>query len=88
MPVKTAGELYDGTPLKGAADLRAALVSRSDVVITHFTSMLMSYALARRIEHYDMPSIRRIVRDAKASNYRLSSLILGVAKAPAFRSSH
>lgn len=86
VPVKTAGELYDGTPLKGVADLRAALVSRSDVVITHFTSMLMSYALARRIEYYDMPSIRRIVRDAKASNYRLSSLILGVAKAPAFRS--
>jgi hypothetical protein len=86
VPVNTAGELYDGTPLKGAADLRAALVSRSDVVITHFTSMLMSYALARRIEYYDMPSIRRIVRDAKANNYRLSSLILGVAKSAAFRS--
>ena len=86
VPVKTAGELYDGTPLKGVADLRAALVSRSDVVITHFTSMLMSYALARRIEYYDMPTVRRIVRDAKANNYRLSSLILGVAKSAAFRS--
>ncbi|MEO6221976.1 MAG: DUF1592 domain-containing protein [Vicinamibacterales bacterium] len=83
--VNTAGELYDGTPLKGVADLRTALVSRSDVVITHFTSMLMSYALARRVEYYDMPAIRRIVRDAKANNYRLSSLILGVANSAAFR---
>ncbi len=85
VPVNTAGELYDGTPLRGAADLRAAIVSRSDVVITHFTSMLMSYALARRVEYYDMPAVRRIVREAKASNYRLSSLILGVAKAASFR---
>jgi hypothetical protein len=87
VPVVTAGELYDGTPLKGAADLRAALVSRQDVVITHFTSMLMSYALARRIEYYDMPTVRRIVRDAKVNNYKLSSLILGVARSAAFRSS-
>ena len=86
VPVKTEGELYDGTPLKGVADLRAALVARSDVVVTHFTSMLMSYALGRRIEYYDMPAVRRIVRDAKAGNSRLSSLILGVAKSPAFRS--
>jgi len=84
--VNTAGELYDGTPLKGVADLRAALMTRSDVVVTHFTKMLMSYALARRIEYYDMPAIRKIVRDAKANNYRLSSLILGVANSAAFRS--
>ncbi|HQX81759.1 MAG TPA: DUF1592 domain-containing protein, partial [Vicinamibacterales bacterium] len=84
--VNTAGELYDGTPLKGAADLRAAISARSEVVITHFTSMLMSYALARRVEYYDMPAVRRIVREAKATDYRLSSLILGVARSAAFRS--
>ncbi len=82
--VDTTGELYDGTPIKGAADLRAALVARSDVVITHLTEMLMSYALGRRVEYYDMPAIRKIVRDAKATDYRLSSLILGVAKSAAF----
>ena len=85
VPVDTSGELYDGTPIKGPADLRAALVARSDVVITHLTEMLMSYALGRRVEYYDMPAIRKIVRDAKASDYRLSSLILGVAKSAAFQ---
>ena len=40
VPVETTGELYDGTPIKGPAELRAALVARSDVVITHLTEML------------------------------------------------
>ncbi len=83
--VETSGELFDGTPIKGPAELRAALVARSDVVITHLTEMLMSYALGRRVEYYDMPAIRKIVREAKASEYRLSSLILGVARSAAFQ---
>ena len=85
MLVNATGQLYDGTPLGGVADLRAALVARSDVVITHFTERLMSYALGRRIEYYDMPTIRKIVRDAKANEYRMSSLLLGITKSAAFR---
>ncbi len=85
VPVSVASELYDGTPLNGVADLRKALVARSDVVTTHFTEMLMAYALGRRVEHYDMPAIRRIVREAEAQSSRLSSLILGVAQSAAFR---
>ncbi|MGQ0733899.1 MAG: DUF1588 domain-containing protein, partial [Acidobacteriota bacterium] len=82
--VDSRGELYDGTRLAGVADLRAAIVARSDVVITHFTEMLMAYALGRRVEHADMPAIRRIVREAEPGGYRLSSLILGVTKSAAF----
>ena len=85
VPVETTGELYDGTAINGPAELRAALVARADVVVTHLTEMLMSYALGRRVEYYDMPAIRKIVRDAKASEYRLSSLILGVARSAAFQ---
>jgi hypothetical protein len=85
VPVKTDGELYDGTKLSGAADLRAALVARSDVVISHFTEMLMAYAVGRRVEYYDMPAIRRIVRDAGPHDYRMSDLILGVTRSAAFR---
>jgi hypothetical protein len=83
--VKTEGELYDGTKLNGAAELRAALLARSDVVVSHFTEMLMAYALGRRVEYYDMPTIRKIVRDAAVQNYRMSDLILGVTKSAAFR---
>ena len=80
--VDTRGELYDGTPLTGVADLRAALLARSDVFVTHFTERLLSYALGRRVEYYDMPTVRKIVREAKANDYRLSSLILGRGEKP------
>ena len=85
VPVNVTSELYDGTPLNGVADLRAALLAKSDVVVTHLTERLLSYALGRRVEHYDMPAVRKIVREAKASDYRMSSLILGVVKSAAFR---
>jgi hypothetical protein len=82
--VNVAGELYDGTKLNGAGDLRAALVAKFDVVVTHLTERLLSYALGRRVEYYDMPAVRAIVRDAKAQDYRLSSLVLGVVRSAAF----
>ena len=83
--VNTNGELYDGTKLTGAGDLRAALLARSDVVVSHFTEMLMAYALGRRVEPYDMPTIRQILRDARPHEYRMSDLILGVTHSAAFR---
>ena len=85
VPVNAAGELYDGTPINGVADLRAALVARADIVTAHFTEMLMAYAIGRRVEYYDMPTIRRIVRQAGSENLKMSALILGVAESPAFR---
>jgi len=83
--INAAGQLYDGTPLNGVADLRAALVARADVFVTHLTERLLSYALGRRVEYYDMPTVRQIVKDAKANDYRLSSLIRGVVQSAAFR---
>jgi hypothetical protein len=85
VPINVTSELYDGTPLNGAADLRAALLAKSDVIMMHLTERLLSYALGRRVEHYDMPTVRKIVRDARASDYRLSALILGVVRSAAFK---
>jgi hypothetical protein len=85
VPINVTSQLYDGTPLDGAADLRAALLTKSDVVLTHLTERLLSYALGRRVEYFDMPTVRKIVREAKASNYRMSSLVLGVVQSAAFQ---
>ena len=83
--VNASGQLYDGTPLNGVADLRDALVARSDVFVTHLTERLLSYALGRRVEYYDMPAVRQIVKDAKAVDYLMSALIRGVVRSAAFR---
>jgi hypothetical protein len=86
-PVDPAGQLYDGSVLNGPEGLRAALLKRRDTVLRNFTENMMAYALGRRVEYFDEPEIRRIVRDAQANQDRFSSYVLGVVKSPAFRMS-
>ncbi len=85
VPVDVAGDLYDGSKINGPAGLREALLKHQDVVLQSFTESLLTYALGRRVEYYDMPTVRQIVRDASRNDYRISSFILGVATSPAFR---
>ena len=85
MPVDPASTLYDGTPLTGAADLQAALMKRSDVLVRNFTENLATYALGRRIAATDMPLIRGIVRSAAASNHTFQAFVIGIVTSPAFR---
>jgi hypothetical protein len=87
VPIDSAGVLYDGTKMEGPVGLRQALSKHADVIKLSFTESLMTYALGRRIENFDMPTIRAIVRDAEKNGDRLSSYIKGVAKSPAFRMS-
>ena len=86
-PVDAAGELYDGSAIEGPEGLRNALLKRRRLFVLSFTESLMTYALGRRVEHFDMPTVRAIVRAAENNNYRMSSLILGVINSPAFRMS-
>ena len=84
-PIDASGTLYDGTVLSGPTGLRAAMVRHKDVVLRTFTENLMAYGLGRRLEHFDMPAVRRIVRDAARDRNRFSSFVAGVVKSPAFR---
>jgi hypothetical protein len=81
----TRGELYDGTPIAGPADLRRALLNRPIPLIRTFTENLLAYALGRRVEHFDQPTVRAIARAAEADGYRMSVFILGVVNSDAFR---
>jgi hypothetical protein len=83
--VDSSGELYDGTPIDGPLGLRDALLKRSDAVILSFTESLLTYALGRRVEYYDMPAVRTIVRNAAANDHRLSSYVLGVVASAPFQ---
>lgn len=83
--VETRGELYDGTPIEGPADLRTALLSRPEALVRTFTENLMAYALGRRVEYYDMPTVRQITRRAKSEDYRITAFLEGVIHSPAFQ---
>ena len=85
MDLDTSGEMCDGTPVKGPADLRAALLKRPIPLLRTFTENLMAYGLGRRVEYFDQPTIRTIVRQAAKNDYRISSFILGIVNSPAFQ---
>ena len=87
IPIDPSGELYDGTPLNGPADLRKALLNRSKTFLTSFTENLMAYALGRRVEYYDQPTVRAIMRDAAEQDHRMSAFILGIVNSAPFQMS-
>jgi len=87
VPVDAVGELYDGTKMSGPAGLRDALLKHQDAFLLSFTERLMTYALGRRLQPYDMPTVRRVTRDASKHDYKMSAFILGVVNSSAFRMS-
>lgn len=84
-PIDTSATLADGTTIDGAAALRTALLSRSSAFVTVATEKLLTYALGRSLEYYDMPTVRAIVRRAEAEENRFSAFVLAVAQSEPFR---
>jgi len=85
VPVDARGVLVDGTPLDGPDSLRQAILDRKDAFATVATEKLLTYALGRTVEYYDMPEVRQIIRDAAEDDYRFSSLVLGVVRSLPFQ---
>jgi hypothetical protein len=84
-PVDASGTTASGAKIEGLAGLRKMLLDEPDQFPRTVTEKLMAYALGRRIEYYDRPTVRKIVRDGAASQYRWSSIILGIVESPAFQ---
>jgi len=84
-PVDPGGQLYDGTKVNGPVSLRAALVGRSDMFVRNFTVKLLTYALGRGVQYYDMPVVRAIDRDASREDNRFTSLVMGIVKSAPFQ---
>jgi hypothetical protein len=83
--IDSSGLLPDGTAIKGAGDLRRALVARPDRFVQAFTENLLTYALGRSLDYTDMPAVRSIVRGAEKDSYRFESIVLGIISSDAFR---
>jgi len=84
-PINATARLVDGTELAGPTDLREALMKYSDRFVQTFTERLLTYALGRGLEHYDMPVVRAIARGAADENYRFSSIVQGIVESAPFR---
>ena len=84
-PVDASGGLPDGSTFEGAIGLRNAVLNRPELFVTTLTEKLMTYALGRGMEYYDAPAVRSIIRTARVSDYRFSSVVLGIVKSTPFQ---
>jgi mono/diheme cytochrome c family protein len=84
-PIDASGVLPDGTKFGGPDEFRKALMAHRDEFVRTFTERLLTYALGRAVAYYDMPALRAIIREAAPSDYRWSSLILGVVNSRPFQ---
>ncbi|MES2624504.1 MAG: DUF1592 domain-containing protein [Pseudomonadota bacterium] len=84
-PLNTTSQLVDGTPINNPVDMRLALLERGDAVATSMTAKLLSYALGRIVEPYDMPAVRKILHEAEADDYRFSDIVLGIVNSFPFQ---
>jgi mono/diheme cytochrome c family protein len=83
-PVDATGSTTSGAKFEGLTGLRSLLLDDREQFPRTVTEKLLTYALGRRLEYYDRPTIRKIVHDAAATDYRWSSLVVGIVKSPTF----
>jgi hypothetical protein len=84
-PLDTSGKLPDGTLINGPDDLREALLRHPDQFVQTFTERLLMYALGRKLDYKDMPTVRKIVRDTARDDYRFSAVVWAVIQSDPFQ---
>ena len=83
--IDASGVLPDGTSFEGPDGMRQALLREPKRFVATVTEKLLTYALGRNVESYDMPAVRAIVRDAERNDYRFSSIVLGIVRSTPFQ---
>jgi hypothetical protein len=84
-PLDTKGVFYDGTTISTPPELVSVLLKRPIPLARNFTGQMLAYAIGRPIEYFDQPTVRDITRAAEPTNYKMSSLIMGIVKSDAFQ---
>ncbi len=84
-PIDASGGLPDGSTFADVDGLETALLRRPELFVGAFTEKLLTYASGRGVEYYDAPAVRTIVRDARAQDFRMSSIVIGVVKSQPFQ---
>jgi hypothetical protein len=83
--IDSRGQLAGGREVSSPVDLREALTAKPDMFIQTLTEKLLTYALGRSIEYYDMPAVRQIVDEASVDDYAFASIVMAIANSRPFR---
>src|SRR5262249_41026083 len=84
-PIDVSSKLPDGTMVDGLNGVKDVVLKDPDRFAGAIAEKLLMYAAGRNVQYFDAPTIRKIVRDAKADNYKFASLVLGVVKSEPFQ---
>jgi hypothetical protein len=82
--VDTTGTFWDGSNIEGPDGLYNVLMARKELFVENFTEKLLTYALGRKVEYYDMPQVREVLSKAEAEDYRFNALVKEIALSTAF----
>ena len=82
--VDASGSMPDGSKFADLNSFQAVLLKDPDIFATTVTKKLMTYALGRGLEPYDMPAVRTVVRDARPHGTRLADLVAGIVRSVPF----
>ena len=85
LKVDTESVLVDGRKVSGPVELRQALLSRPQVLVSGVTTNMLIYALGRGLEPADQAVVRSIVRSAATDDYRFQTIIMGIVKSAPFQ---
>jgi mono/diheme cytochrome c family protein len=83
--IDPSGTLFNGAALDGVVGLRQELVRQKDIFVGVMTEKMLTYALGRGLEYYDMPAVRKIDQNMRNNNYRFSSLVAGIVTSTPFQ---
>ena len=83
--IDPSGTLFNGAALDGTVGLRQELVKQKDIFVGVMTEKMLTYALGRGLEYYDMPAVRKIDQNMRNNNYRFSSLVAGIVTSTPFQ---
>jgi hypothetical protein len=84
-PIDTSGTLPDGKSFRGVEDLKSILMGQSEAFTRNLAEKLLTFALGRGLERFDRATVEEISRQVAQSNYRFSSLVMGIVKSKPFQ---
>ena len=85
LPVDATGALPGGARFDGPRELREALLRRPESFVRVVAERLLTYALGRGVEHYDLPAVRAVARAAAEDDYRFSALVMRIVESVPFQ---
>ena len=86
LAIAASAELADGSAFNGPVELKDLLLGqRRGDFVRCFTEHLLTYALGRKVEHFDAPAVQEIGAAVAQEDFRFSRVIAEVVKSYPFR---